>query len=121
MRLSYELLLLNCQVEEYQIGRFGTKPRMANFKSDQLMRFVQAFSLNRLSRSVEDMHHLLCSYPASTSVWNQLVCRDRLDDFLNMNLKEWLYDNLSSGKGVVNGFSDGDIQFGSVLWNLWLH
>ncbi|KAK9030878.1 hypothetical protein V6N11_032284 [Hibiscus sabdariffa] len=37
-----------------------------------------------------------------------------------MNVKEWVYLNLTDATRMVNHPEDWDLLFGSICWNLWL-
>ncbi|KAL4278310.1 hypothetical protein GQ457_03G020200 [Hibiscus cannabinus] len=58
--------------------------------------------------------------PMAIGVWTSLIKPDFLSPFLTMNVKEWVYLNLTDAARMVNHPEDWDLLFGSICWNLWL-
>ncbi|KAK8541666.1 hypothetical protein V6N12_014293 [Hibiscus sabdariffa] len=45
---------------------------------------------------VEDIHHVLRSCPVAYSIWRRCIHHDRLDEFMNLEIKDRIYTNLSN-------------------------
>ncbi|KAK8579594.1 hypothetical protein V6N12_069909 [Hibiscus sabdariffa] len=69
---------------------------------------------------VEDLHHVLCFCHVAHSIWGCFIRQDHLDEFMSLEIKEWIYVNLSNVGGFVLDIADCDVLFGSLLLNLWL-
>ncbi|KAK9003079.1 hypothetical protein V6N11_060650 [Hibiscus sabdariffa] len=41
-------------------------------------------------------------------------------EFMNLNIKKWIFVNLKNVSDFVSNRADWDILFGSLLWNLWM-
>ncbi|KAL4355451.1 hypothetical protein GQ457_06G008470 [Hibiscus cannabinus] len=69
---------------------------------------------------IEDVNHLLRWCPQAIGIWTSLIKPDFLHQFLTMNIKEWVYLNLTDAAQMANHPEDWDLLFGSICWNLWL-
>ncbi|KAK8574819.1 hypothetical protein V6N12_062497 [Hibiscus sabdariffa] len=54
-------------------------------------------------------------------VWDKIIPRHQMTDFMGLEIKEWISANLSGVKGFVDKVSNWDILFGSLLGNIRLH
>ncbi|KAE8689447.1 hypothetical protein F3Y22_tig00110937pilonHSYRG00036 [Hibiscus syriacus] len=70
---------------------------------------------------IEDLYHLLRLCPSALAVWSSLVRRDRLHEFITMELTAWIAMNLENASDFVGLVADWDMFFGSIIWNLWLY
>ncbi|KAL4289737.1 hypothetical protein GQ457_14G014320 [Hibiscus cannabinus] len=69
---------------------------------------------------IEDVNHLLRWCPQAIGIWTSLIKPDFLHQFLTMNIKEWVYLNITDAARMANHPEDWDLLFGSICWNLWL-
>ncbi|KAL4298080.1 hypothetical protein GQ457_12G018940 [Hibiscus cannabinus] len=68
----------------------------------------------------EDVNHLSRWCPQAIGIWTSLIKPDFLHQFLTMNIKEWVYLNITDVARMANHPEDWDLLFGSICWNLWL-
>ncbi|KAL4361589.1 hypothetical protein GQ457_04G005650 [Hibiscus cannabinus] len=69
---------------------------------------------------VEDIHHVLRSCSVALAVGRSCIRSDRFEEFLQMEVKNWLLINLGNGGGFVLDITNWNMLFGSILWNIWL-
>ncbi|KAK8565247.1 hypothetical protein V6N12_058817 [Hibiscus sabdariffa] len=124
----------------FRIGHFGVGLLTGDSRSGWCMRFVGVqygpiepilTNVERARRymtsdsscpicafSVEDLHHVLCSCPVAFSIWRRCVRHDRLDEFMSLEIKDWIYTNLSNVGGFVLDVIGWDVFFSDYVESL---
>ncbi|KAE8669138.1 hypothetical protein F3Y22_tig00112254pilonHSYRG00076 [Hibiscus syriacus] len=72
------------------------------------------------TESVEDTNHLLRLCPSVFGVWSAVINQDRLQEFLHMEMKDWITMNLKNSREFTGQIQNWDILFGAIIWNIWL-
>ncbi|KAL4304437.1 hypothetical protein GQ457_10G025090 [Hibiscus cannabinus] len=67
----------------------------------------------------ESISHVLRGCGAARSIWPCVIQRDKIAEFLSMNVQQWLLLNLQEPNYFPKVSADWDIMFGSLLWLLW--
>ena len=65
----------------------------------------------------ENLNHILRGCPNAIKVWESIVPRGKLNQFLTMNLDNWLMDNLKCYE--IDGEICWSTIFGMICWRLW--
>ncbi|MBA0824004.1 hypothetical protein Goarm_020694, partial [Gossypium armourianum] len=71
--------------------------------------------------AMEDTSHVLCTCFVAAANWSQSVKGDKLDEFLSIPIKDWVFLNLANSKYFSRDLNDWDILFGVVCWSLCNH
>ncbi|KAE8705555.1 hypothetical protein F3Y22_tig00110422pilonHSYRG00069 [Hibiscus syriacus] len=71
--------------------------------------------------SIEDIDHVLRSCPLAFTIWVDVIKREKLNEFMTMDIKSWLMYNLGDPGYFVHAVEHWDIMFGAIVWNIWLN
>ncbi|KAE8690269.1 hypothetical protein F3Y22_tig00110904pilonHSYRG00245 [Hibiscus syriacus] len=50
-----------------------------------------------------------------------LINKDKLEEFMMMEINKWIWTNLSKACYFSNDIKEWDIMFGAILWNTWCY
>ncbi|XP_039062992.1 uncharacterized protein LOC120207625 [Hibiscus syriacus] len=70
--------------------------------------------------AVESSSHIFRDCIEARSVWNIVVKPELIDDFLSIDLVNWIETNLRHPTYYPIDAENWEILFGLVIWNLWM-
>ncbi|KAK8644420.1 hypothetical protein V6N13_123727 [Hibiscus sabdariffa] len=80
--------------------------------------FIQAA---RFVIMIEDIDHVLRKCPHGFLVWCQLEQPSLSMEFMDVEIKQWVRENLKKGVKYGRDSRNWDIMFGGTCWFLWLY
>ncbi|KAE8684401.1 hypothetical protein F3Y22_tig00111131pilonHSYRG00159 [Hibiscus syriacus] len=71
------------------------------------------------TNGTETIDHVLMYCPPALAIWNDLIKNDKLHEFFNLDFRDWIGQNITTGAGFAKNQHDWDLLFVAIIWNLW--
>ncbi|KAK8493970.1 hypothetical protein V6N11_050848 [Hibiscus sabdariffa] len=67
----------------------------------------------------EDLLHILCDCSCAIRLWNSLIDRNKISDFMSLSLTDWLSQNICPSSSFTGNDAIWSTRFVTICWQFW--